>query len=72
MAEIKQPPRQRLGLDWLQMRDTICDATGRDYYLLISLSSRRREGFIAQMQTVKSGGREDSDQASVTNDQKLR
>ena len=56
MAEIKQPPRQRLGLDWLQMRDTICGATGMGFYLLlISLSSRRRERPIAQMLAVKPG-----------------
>ena len=63
-----QPPRKRLGLDRRQMRDTIAAATGA-MKIQISLSSRRHERHIAQMQTVKAGGRGIIDYHAVTTDQ---
>ena len=63
-----QPPRKRLGLDRRQMCDTIAAATGA-MKIQISLSSRRHERHIAQMQTVKAGGRGIIDYHAVTTDQ---
>ena len=63
-----QPPRKRLGLYRRQMRDTIV-ATTEDEKIHISLSSRRYRRHIAQMQTVKAGGRDATDQHAVTTGQ---
>lgn len=63
-----QPPRKRPGLDRRQMRDTIAAAT-EAVKIQISLSFRRHERHIAQMQTVKAGGRGAIDQLAVTTDQ---
>ena len=52
--------------------ELIRQADGKGLWLLISLSSRRREHLIAQMPTVKPGGREATDQFSVTTDLKRR
>ena len=66
-----QPPRKRLGLYRRQMRDTIV-ATTEDEKIHISLSSRRYRRHIAQMQTVKAGGRDATDQHTVTTGQFFR
>ena len=61
-----QPPRKRLGLYWRQMRDTTIVAATEAEKIQISLSSRRYRRHIAQMQTVKAGGRDATDQHAVT------
>ena len=63
-----QPPRKRLGLYRRQMRDTMVAATEAEK-IQISLSSRRYRRHIAQMQTVKAGGRDVTDQHAVTTGQ---
>ena len=63
-----QPPRKRLGLYRRQMRDTMVATTGAEK-IHISLSSRRYRRHIAQMQTVKAGGRDATDQHAVTTGQ---
>ena len=66
-----QPPRKRLGLYRRQMRDTMVATTGAEK-THISLSSRRYRRHIAQMQTVKAGGRDATDQHTVTTGQIFR
>ena len=63
-----QPLRKRLGLYWRQMRDTMV-ATTEAEKIQISLISRRYRRHIAQMQTVKAGGRDATNQHAMTTGQ---